>query len=298
MHSLDGSDVQHLLAVADAGSLAAGARALGVNHTTVLRRIVAFEERLGVRLFDRHPTGYVMTPAGEELARAARAMADALGDVERRLAGRDAGLTGTVRVTTTDTLAFELVPRALAKFQSAHPEIELELATATQAANLSKRDADIAVRVGAKPPAHLVGRRVARVAYAIYAAPSYDAKHARSELSRYDWLLPDDSLSGTTVARWADKTLKGARVRLRADTFTALANASAQGIGLVALPCFFADAVPGLRRVHPVVEELASDLWVLTHEDVRSAARIRALVDHLVAELSRARPRLDGRARP
>lgn len=296
MHSLAWTDLQHVLAVADAGSLAAAARVLGVNHTTVLRRVVAFEKQLGVKLFARSPVGYTLTAAGEEVAAAARQIGDTVHDVERRLAGRDLRLTGTVRITTTDTLATALVPGALASFRAAHEAIELELTATPAMLNLSKRDADVAVRPSKAPPPNLVGRRVAGVAFALYAAPVYLARRpARRELDRHAWLVPDDSLAGTTVARWVARTLAVTPV-LRADSFMALAYAARGGLGVAALPCFVGDALGGLRRVRGPIAEMASELWVLTHADLRGTARIRAVTDHLVAALAADRALLEGRA--
>jgi len=301
MHRVDWNDLQFLLGVADAGSLSGAARRLGVNHTTVLRRLNAFEKQLGVRLFDRLATGYSLTAAGEELARAARDVDETVTDVERRLVGQDLRLTGTVRVTTTDTLAAALVPAALGAFARAHPDVALELTTTTALASLTKRDADIAVRASSKPPPNLVGRRVARVAYAPYAAPAYleqlekHDKTARRRMDRWDWLLPDDSLAGSTVARWAARELRGVRIALRADTLTALGRAAEAGLGVAALPCYYGDLSSGLRRARAPIETMSSELWVLTHEDLRGTARIRALTDALVELLDTRRDLVEGR---
>lgn len=296
MHNLPWTDLQHVLAVAEHGSLASAARALGVNHTTVLRRVRALERRLGVRLFDHLRTGYALTTAGEELAAAARQMQDTAHAVERRLLGKDLRITGTVRVTTTDTLAVTLMPAALAKLQGVHPEIRLELTTATALANLSKRDADVAVRPTVQPPAHLVGRRVAEVAFALYGAPAYLSRvPAKRDLARHTWLAPDDSLATTTIARWMSRELAGVRPVLRADTLTALAHAALAGHGLVALPCYLGDSLRGLRRARGVIAEMKAQLWVLTHEDLRSAARIRAVTDGLFDALVRDRDLIEGK---
>lgn len=284
------TDVQYLLAVADRGSLAAAARGLGVNHTTVLRRVGAFEQRLGVRLFDRLPTGYALTAAGEEMAAAARRMQDTLDDVERRLAGRDTALTGTVRLTTTDTLAASLVPGALARFTAAHPEVRLELTTTPAMVSLTKRDADIALRPTDRPPEHLIGRRIAEVAFAVYGAPA-----ARRSRAQPAWLGVDDSLAGTTIARWMARELAGVVPVLRADSLTALAHAAAAGHGIAALPCYLGDSRRDLRRVRGVIPAMATQLWVLTHPDLRDAARIRAVTDWLVEQLGHARDLIEGR---
>jgi DNA-binding transcriptional LysR family regulator len=297
MHSLAWTDLQHVLAVADAGSLAAGARTLGVNHTTVLRRVTAFEKHLGVKLFSRTATGYVLTAAGEEVAAAARTMQETMHEVERTIAGRDLRLTGTVRVTATDTLAASILLPILAGFARAQPSIRLELTTTNVVVNLSKRDADVAVRPTSAPPPNLVGRRIAGVAFAIYASAAYLARiPARRALERHDWIAPDDSLAATSTARWLARTLDITPV-LRADALTSIARAAAAGHGIAALPCYLADSMPELERIRGVIPEMATELWVLTHEDLRGTARIRAVTEYLTSSLGAQRALLEGRAR-
>lgn len=294
-HRLDWSDFQYVLAVAEQRSLAGAARSLSVNHSTVLRRVTDFEKQLGVRLFERLPTGYVLTTAGEELAAAARDVQERVFSIERNVVGRDLRLTGSVRVTTTDTLSAALVPEALAAFALQHPQVQLELSTTTLHLNLTKRDADVAVRPTRKPPDNLVGRRIAAVAHALYAAPSYVKRvPARRPLRDHVWLSPDASLAGTTIARWMRKELTGASIAVRADTLTALCRAAVMGLGVVALPCFLGDRTPGLRRIRGLIADMETDLWVLTHEDLRSTARIRALMDALVDGLGEHRTLLEG----
>ena len=296
MHSLPWTDLQHVLSVADAGSVAKGARALGVNHTTVLRRVAACERTLGVKLFARSPAGYALTAAGEEIAAAARAMHETVLSIERAVAGRDLRLTGTVRVTTTDTLAHSLLPASLASFAAAQPAIALELTTTNVMANLTRRDADIAVRPTSSPPPNLIGRRIAEVAIALYAAPSYLARvPARRPLDKHAWLAPDDNLASTTIAQWMRTELAVSPV-LRADTLTSLAHAARAGLGVAALPCYLADRTPGLERVRGPIAAMATEMWILTHADLRGTARIRALTDHLASALSDSRPLLEGRA--
>lgn len=296
MHSLDWSDLQFVLAVADEGSLARAARALGVNHTTVLRRIGELEAHLGVRLFDRLPAGYAATSAGEELAEVARGLRERVLEVERRLAGQDLRLTGTVRITTTDTMAQAVMPPALAAITAQHPGLQLELTTTNAMVSLTRRDADIAVRPTARPPQNLIGRRVAQIAYALFASPGYLSRvPAKRELDKHTWVAPDDSLAASTIGRWTARTLPAASVALRADTLIALAHAARAGIGVVALPCYFGDLDPGLRRVRGVVDEMSTELWVLTHEDLRATARVRAVTEALVAALTEQRELFGGR---
>ena len=296
MHNLPWTDLQHVLAVADAGSLVRGAKALGVNHTTVLRRVAACERALGVKLFARSPAGYALTAAGEEIAAAARAMHETVLSIERTVAGRDLRLTGTVRVTTTDTLAHSLLPAALASFAAAQPAIALELTTTNVMANLTRRDADVAVRPTSSPPPNLVGRRIAEVAIALYASPAYFARiPARRPLDKHSWLAPDDSLASTSIAQWMRAELAITPV-LRADTLTALAHAAASGLGVAALPCYLADRRPDLVRLRAPIPAMATELWILTHADLRTTARVRAVTDHLASTLAASRPLIEGRS--
>ena len=180
MHRLDWNDLRYLLAVAEHGSLSGAARALTVNHSTVLRRIGRFEDQLAVRLFERLPSGYALTAAGEALANSARQISEAVTSVERRIVGQDLRLSGQVRVATTDTLALFVLPAMVARFRAAHPEVQIELAAGNLQADLTRRDADVAVRPTQRPPDHLLGRKVCRVAYAPYAAQSYLAQQPRA----------------------------------------------------------------------------------------------------------------------
>jgi DNA-binding transcriptional LysR family regulator len=146
MTQLEWDDLRYVLAVATSGSLAGAARNLGVNHTTVLRRIGAFEQRLGLRLFERLPTGYVLTAGGEELITAARHIDDTVTALERKLAGQDLRLSGVLRITTTDTLMGSILPEILAEFRDSHPGIAIEVAISNLMFNLTRRDADVAIR--------------------------------------------------------------------------------------------------------------------------------------------------------
>jgi DNA-binding transcriptional LysR family regulator len=296
MHRLDWNDLRFLLAVADQGSLSGAARALQVNHSTVLRRIGKFEQQLGVRLFERLPTGYVLTAAGEALAGSARQIADTVAGVERRIVGQDLRLSGNVRVATTDTMALTVLPALFARFRRSHPEVQIEVATGNTQADLTRRDADVAVRPTHKPPEHLIGRRVCRVAFAIYAAPSYCAEHsARSALQKHVWLTPDDSMASTVVARFMARTLPEAPVSFRANSLASLARAAVAGLGVCMLPCYLGDSTSGLERVRAPLPEASTELWLLTHEDLRGTARVRALVDFLAEALLSERDLFEGR---
>jgi DNA-binding transcriptional LysR family regulator len=293
---MEWDDLRYVLAVAEAGSLSGAARALGVNHTTVLRRITTFEKALGVRLFERLPTGYTLTASGEELIAAARQVNDTVTDLERKLAGRDLRPSGAVRVTTTDSLMGSLLPEILAAFRQEHPEIRIEVVLSNALLNLSKRDADVAIRPAENPPQHLIGRSIAKVAFAVYAGSGYLARHGKVKgLREQTWVAPDDSLSQTSVARWMRAELPDSEVAMRADSFLGLKLAAEAGLGLAALPCYLGDTSAGLVCMHAPIKAMETALWILTHDDLRHTARIRAFTEFAASALARHRPLLEGK---
>lgn len=296
-HRLDWNDLRYLLAVAEHGSLSAAARALAVNHSTVLRRIGRFEEQLAVRLFERLPTGYVLTSAGDALAGSARQIAETVTAVERRIVGQDLRLSGDVRVATTDTLALYILPPMLARFRVAHPHVQIELSAGNVQADLNRRDADIAIRPTQRPPDHLFGRKLCRVGYAPFASAGYLAEHpARTPLPKHIWLAPDDSMAATVVGTYMRRKLGAAAVSFRANSLASLAHAALADLGVAILPCYLGERT-GLTRLREPLDDVTTDLWLLTHEDLRKTARIRALMDFLSETLTKAKGLIEGRSK-
>jgi DNA-binding transcriptional LysR family regulator len=297
MHRLDWNDLRYLLAVAEHGSLSSAARALTVNHSTVLRRIGRFEDQLAVRLFERLPSGYALTAAGEALANSARQISETVTSVERRIVGQDLRLSGSLRVATTDTLALFVLPAMVARFREAHPQVQIELAAGNVQADLTRRDADVAVRPTRRPPDHLIGRKVCRVAYAPYAARSYLEQHrARSALPKHIWVAPDDSMASSVVGTYMQRRLHDAAVSFRANSLALLAKAAAAGLGAAILPCYLGESV-GLTRLRDPLDEVTTDLWLLTHADLRKTARVRALVEFLSEKLHERKALIEGKAK-
>lgn len=291
---MDWDDLRIALAISRAGGLSRAARALKLNHATVWRRLKSLEESLDTRLFDRRPEGYVPTAAGEELRRAAEAMETAADGLDRSLSGRDARLTGTVRLSTLDSIAMGLLPPILARFRELHPGIIVELAVSSALANLTRRDADVVLRATNTPSETLVGQRLAEVGMAVYAAPAYLARNpAGTTWAAHDWIAPDEIFAHTAFARFIEREAPG-RTVFRTDAETGLAAACAAGIGATILACFVGDRDPRLQRLSPPLPELNHGLWLLTHEDLRGAARIRAFLDFMAAAIRAERPRLKG----
>jgi DNA-binding transcriptional LysR family regulator len=295
MRGIDWSDLRFFLAVAEQGSLGGAARELGVNHTTVLRRINALEQRLGLRLFDRLPSGYAMTVGGEVLLSAAKQVENTISSLERALAGQDLRLVGSLRVTTTDTLAASLMMPIISAFRTAHPGIDLELAISNAMFSLSKRDADVAVRPATHPPENLVGRRIGAVAWAVYASiATADRLGKNEDLFSEQWVAGDDNLSGAAAAKWLKERVQSERIAFRADSFLTLRDASAAGLGLAVLPCYLGDLCPALRRIGSPLSELRTELWILTHPDLRRTARVRAFMEFAANALSAQKELIEG----
>jgi DNA-binding transcriptional LysR family regulator len=288
---VDWDDLRYVLAVADSGSLAKAAAALRVNRTTVLRRINAFERKHAVRLFERLPNGYVLTSAGHEILAAARGFEDTIATLERKLAGQDLRPEGLVRVTTTDTLMGSILPALLIAFQQANPGITLHVSSSNTLANLSKRDADVAVRPVTDAPETAVGRRVCSVAFAVYHAAG-DAADAR--LADQRWIAPDESLSSTSVALWMRESIPAGRTACAVDSLLGMREICAAGAGVAALPCYLGDTDLRLARLHPPIKEMTTALWVLTHPDLARTARIRLFIDFMTSGLARQRSLIEG----
>lgn len=292
---MEWENLRYVLAVADAGSVAHAARSLGVNHSTILRRLGAFERELGLRLFERLPTGYVPTAGCEELIATARSIDDMVAMLERRLAGQDLRLSGKIRVTTTDTLMASVLPDILTEFRTAHPEIDIEIAVSNVMFNLRKRDADIAIRPVPNPPGSLVGRRVSKVAFAIYGSVEKYAGRRPADLAELPWLGPDDSLAESSVAHWMKATLPKGAVSIRSDSLLALRLGAEAGLGVTALPCYLGDTSPKLVRIRAPIAAMETALWVLTHPDLRNAARVRVFMQFMASALVQRRALLEGK---
>lgn len=289
---LQWDDLRTLLAIAEAGSLAGAGRRLGVSHATVFRRLGEIERRLGVQLFERARSGYTPTPAGEDIAAvAARIEHEVLG-LERRVAGQDLRPSGTLRVTTTDTLLMGLLSPIFVEFRRTYPEISLEIAVSNQRFDLSKREADIAIRPASAPPEHLVGRRVGIIAQAVY-APATDRPGARHPAGD-DWVGPDERMTYRPLERWMAAQGVDAHCHYRVDSLLGMLAAVREGLGQAVLPCYLADDDARLVRVGEPIPELATDLWLLTHPDLRRVARIRALMEFVAQAVNEQRARLAG----
>lgn len=288
-------DLKIILAIADTGSLSGAGRRLGLSHATVFRHHSEIETRLGVELFHRARTGYTPTVAGEEVANAARRIEAEVLTVERRVAGQDLRPSGTVRITTTDSLLTGLISPILAQFGQAYPQISLEIAVSNQLFSLSKREAEVAIRPSSAPPEALVGRRVGRIVQAVYAPRDVAAKAGRDvDIHTADWVGPDERMAYRDLDHWLATQGLAPRCRYRVDTVMGMFTAVQSGIGLAVLPCYLGDADPRMVRIGAPVAALSTDLWLLTHPDLRKTTRVRAVLDFIAESIKHLENRLHG----
>ncbi len=295
---LDWNDLRIVQAITRTGSVAGAARQLGVHQSTVFRRLNALEKELGVRLFERLPSGYIPTPAGEEFCQTAEGVEADIAALSRRISGRDMRPSGTVRVTTADIFLLKLLTPCFAAFQKAYPEIELEAIASLELFNLTKRDADVAIRTSNRPPETLVGRRIASMATAIYGSRAYLETHPNlKDLSKHHWVGYDEGFVALDSIRWLERKFPGIRFRYRVNTGMGMLEAVKAGLGLGAVPCFLAESEPDLRIVHPPIPELDKGLWILTHDDLRYVARVRTFIDFVAGAIAPDRQLLEGRKR-
>lgn len=284
---MDWDDLRYVLAVARAGSALRAAAALGVNQTTVLRRMTSAEARLGACLFERTRSGPKLTPAGRRAVEAAERMEQEAQQLSRALASERRTLAGSVRLTTSDTLANRLLTPCLAKFQAQHPGVAIELITTDERLDIARGDADVALRGGGSRPegAGIVARRLPDNDWTIYCSREYAAAHGlpanREDIARHRILGMDGRLSSLPGWRWLAASAPETAVRFRSNSLVNLLSNIKAGLGLGALPVMIGDEEPDLVRCLEPPPELRAEMWLIVREDLKAQPHIRAFTDFL-----------------
>jgi DNA-binding transcriptional LysR family regulator len=291
---IDWDDVRYFLAVARGGSVRAAAEGLGVNHSTVLRRIAQLEEILGARMFERLPSGYRTTDAGDEVLELAEQMEASSKQLEARVLGRDQSARGALRVTLAPTLATHLLMPDFAEFARRHPEVELEILSLDEPLNLTNREADVAIRVvydRNKLPQNLHGLKGPELFGAVYASRELLAAWRAGKHQRIRWIVKGN----IGIPEWAvESEMRPAEISFRTTSADAQIVAVRQGIGMTALPCFVGDTETSLGRLPGVRVHKHGTLWLLTHGETRKTKRVRLLIDFLSRRLAAHTPLLCG----
>jgi DNA-binding transcriptional LysR family regulator len=298
----DWNEPRLVLAVQRTGTLTGAAKSLGIDHSTAFRRLNALEERLAVRLFERLPGGvYLPTSAGERMATAAERMEDEALALDRDIAGRDHRLSGRLRVTCSETLAYRLLTRHLAVFRREHPGIVVELVIDNRVLSLPRRESDIALRPTRPKQGDLWGRKLAGVAWGVYGARALLQSTqtpilVAEDLSAHAVIGWGEGTASIAAADWLSRTVRAEAFVYRANSMVNQMLAARAGIGLAVLPCFLGDAEPDLARALPQpVPELMGELWIVTHADLKDTARVRVFFDLVGGGLIGERDLIEGR---
>ena len=285
-------DYRFFATLAQSGSVRASADRLGVNASTVTRRLDGLEGRLGVKLFVRSHSGLQLTADGDQLFARLAPLAAELGDLEATFSGWGEQVAGTVRLTLPDVLALILMPE-LAGFTSAHPDVRLEFIPNYRELDLARGEADMAIQVTNQPPDTLIGRQLGESRLGVYGSRSYLARH--------------DPISAPQGALWIESGIESIRapefknryfadvpVRIRCNSVLLQQSAVAADMGITLLPCAVGDADPKLERIGALGALEAQPIWLLFHPDLRGVPRIRALSDHIQSAFTRIESRLLG----
>ena len=293
---MDWNDLKYFLEVARGGSLTRAADVLRVSQSTVSRRIAELEARLSTRLFARHQTGYHLTDEGRELLGRAEAVEDNMLAFERGASGLSPGVSGMVRLATSDNLASDLVIPALPRFVARHPQLRLEIVTTTAAVELGRRDADLALRLVRPSRGNLKARRLGSMSYGVYGHRDYLALHpapGADPLAGRAMITWDEAHAHLPAAQWLAKRAPDAHVVLAASTLRAQIAAARAGLGLAIIPDFLVDD-PNLERVLAPGDVFSDGVWLVMHADLAASSRVRAVADFLAETVEEARAALAG----
>lgn len=296
MSELSWDDLRIILAVGKNGALAPAAEMLGVNSSTIARRLSKVEENLGVTLFDRRRTGYVSTAPGEELMALAERVEVDVVSVARRVSGHLQGEAGDLRITTSDSILLYFLTPIIASFKAQNPGVRVDVTVGNSPLNLTRGESDVAVRVTDSPPENLFGRKVATIAWAPYVGlpnsvstwPGTDALYDRQ------WVSYGGKLSGLKASQFVDERVHHDNIGYRTDSVAGAAAAIAAGLGVGYLPCMVGDLSPDLIRIGAIERELKDELWLLTHPEIRKSGRICAFMKHCIAAISKHRDLVEG----
>jgi DNA-binding transcriptional LysR family regulator len=291
---LDWDGLRYFRAVADAGTLSEAARRLRVQHTTVARRLDALEETLGARLFLRNPRGYTLTRVGQALLESVQAMHAQVEQVTRLAGGQDIEMSGVVRVATADALAKHLILPALSRLLENNAALSLELVSDTRQHDLSRREADVALRIGASNDTQLIGRKLSLLGFGLYSSRERPKK---LDLRRANYVTFDEAVGKLPHEAWLAEHAPNARVVLRSNRQETLIEAVRLGLGWGLLPCLVADGDPSLHRLLGPSAVFSRDLWLLVHPDLQGSRRVRAVMDAISKRVRRDARLVVGEAR-
>ncbi len=291
---LDWGDLRFFLELSRCGSLSGAARRLRVDRNTVARRVASLEEALGLTLFERGPQGWTRTAAGDELAALASRVEDNVLALARHADAADRDLGGTVRLTTATHVCAQLLVPALPALRERHPRLVLEVAVDQRIFDLTRREADLALRLGRPHEAGLTMRKLGEIAYGLYAARGQPAaRRGKVDFDGDPFVGFDDSLASVPQERWLNRVAPARKLVFRCNSSLSLTAAVRAGMGVALLPCFVAGSDPTLVRL-AAPEPIQHELWLLFHADLGRTPRVRAVIEWIDEVVRKAKPALLG----
>ena len=283
MHRLIWDDLQYILAVAETGSLSSAARALGVHHATVLRRIAAFEEHCGVKVFERGLRGYHLTPESSHILSAVRNIDEMVDKLRRNIASQEDSVSGPLKVTTTDSLSAIAILKYCTLFTKQYPAINVEIMSRNDQQDLSRLESDIAIRPAAFLSTDLQGEYACDLSFAPYATEAYlNKKEILNDVVHHDWLGLSGLIKNANFSGWMESAIPPHKFVFHADSFltlTALAEAD-QGVAII--PCYLGDRSKKLTRINHLAPNFSTGLWVAAHPDMAGSAKIQAAMSFFI----------------
>ena len=279
------------LSISRSGSLSGAAKDLDVNHSTIFRRLNAFEDEIGGRLFERINNRYELTTLGHDLFGLALSIESSFDDLDRHIVGKDVQPKGIVKITAPNNIAYRYLPRYIAEFNLRYPEIHIELLVSNQEFNMSNRQADIAVRATSSPPEYLVGRQVRSLSWSVFGSQKYEDKfgfpETIDELVNHALIGAAGVMCSLPAFIWLEEHLSH-QVITRCDDLTAMSYFAEAGQGLALLPDD--QRRPEIIRLFGIQESNPSNLWLLTHPDLRNVKRVKLVMEYLAEAFSQEWP--------
>lgn len=295
----DWDDLKHLLAVARHGSTLAAGRALGLDQSTVQRRLTELERRFGQALVERHPSGYRLTEFGLALLPHAERVEDAVTLLKQHSARAAAEVAGIIRVTCPEPIVYRITQSTLLdRFSERHPALQVHFVMSDKYIDLAKGEADVALRSGDTDDGELVGRKIGDSVWAVYASKTYIERHGRpqrvEDLARHALVGFDDTMAKHRIAGWLRRIAPDAVLVARSNSVLGLVYSAKAGVGVAPLPIALGDAEPDLVRVIEPVPELTRIWRLLTTPELRQTPRVAAFFDFIVSEIDTLRPIITG----
>jgi DNA-binding transcriptional LysR family regulator len=274
----DWEDIRHFVTLAREGTLSAAARTLGVDHATVARRVAALETSTGLKLVDRRARATALTEDGKRIAAIAAPMEEAAFALGRAAQAAKPGIDGEVSVSAPPNFASSVIAPQLVRLRQQHPGIRLELIGEKRRASLSRREADVALRLLRPVEAGLFVRRIGSFGFSLYGAPAYLEKtppHA------FAFIGYDPSMAESPQEVWLGTIIGEREVALRTNDLETQAAAARSGLGLAALPHYLGDEDPRLQRHEVTQKPISRDVWLVVHRDLRQVPAVRAVMEFL-----------------